>query len=131
MKLCIPVNEDRGLDSPVCGHFGSAPYFLLVDPTDRSCEAVRNDNQHHEHGRCSPLASLAGRALGGIFVGGIGRGALNALTAAGIPVYRAGGPTAAAVLEALAQGHAERVTPAGACGGHGHHGHGHHDHHDG
>jgi len=23
MYICIPVEEDRGLDSPVCAHFGS------------------------------------------------------------------------------------------------------------
>jgi len=36
MKLCIPISEDRGLDSPICGHFGSAPAFLLVDTETRA-----------------------------------------------------------------------------------------------
>ena len=30
MKVCIPVSEQRGLESPVHGHFGSAPAFLAV-----------------------------------------------------------------------------------------------------
>lgn len=29
MNLCIPIDADRGLDSPICGHFGSA--FYLAD----------------------------------------------------------------------------------------------------
>ena len=30
MKVCIPVEEFRGLASPVFGHFDSAPVFALV-----------------------------------------------------------------------------------------------------
>ena len=31
MKVCVPVTHDQGLQSPVSGHFGSAPLFVLVD----------------------------------------------------------------------------------------------------
>ena len=31
VNICIPVTADRGLESPVSGHFGSAPIFMLVD----------------------------------------------------------------------------------------------------
>ncbi len=35
MNICIPVNEDKGLQSPVCAHFGSAPAFMIVDTESR------------------------------------------------------------------------------------------------
>ena len=35
MNLCIPITEDQGLQSPVSGHFGSAPYFMIVDTGSR------------------------------------------------------------------------------------------------
>ena len=31
MKIACPVDMDAGLDSRICGHFGSAPGFVLVD----------------------------------------------------------------------------------------------------
>ena len=60
MKLCIPVDEDLGLESPVCAHFGSAPYFMIVEVESRTHRAIPNRNTHHQHGACAPLAALAG-----------------------------------------------------------------------
>ena len=31
MKVAFPVQDDRGLDSGVYGHFGSARFFLIVE----------------------------------------------------------------------------------------------------
>ena len=59
MNVCIPISEDRGLASPVCGHFGSAPAFLVVDTETRSHRVLANTNAHHEHGHCTPIALLA------------------------------------------------------------------------
>ena len=42
MNVCIPVDEERGLDSPVCGHFGSAPFYLIVNADSGDCHAVPN-----------------------------------------------------------------------------------------
>ena len=35
MRICIPIDKDLGLDSPICGHFGSAPFFLIADTAPR------------------------------------------------------------------------------------------------
>ena len=45
MKICFPVAENKGLESPVYNHFGSAPMFLLVDP---SGNVVNNNVQAAE-----------------------------------------------------------------------------------
>ncbi len=118
MQLCVPVLDDRGLDSRVSPHFGSAPAFLIVDTESGRCRAIGNQNQHHAHGTCQPLAALAGEAVDGLIVGGIGMGALMRLQAAGIAVFRATHPT---VAEALAAFQAGRLRPVGkddACAGH-------------
>jgi predicted Fe-Mo cluster-binding NifX family protein len=120
MNVCIPVNEDLGLSSPVCSHFGSAPFFMVVDTETGVCRAISNNNQHHAHGMCQPLAALEGETLGGIVVGGIGMGALNRLLMAGLQVYRAQHPTVELTLAAFNAGQLEPMTPAGACGHHGH-----------
>jgi predicted Fe-Mo cluster-binding NifX family protein len=121
MQICIPVLDDRGLDSQVCAHFGSAPGFMIVDTESRHCRVIGNRNQHHAHGMCQPLAALAGETVDGIVVGGIGMGALMKLQAAGITVYRAVHPTVGETLAAFTAGSLAPVDRNEACGGHGHH----------
>ena len=58
MKVCIPVTEDHGLQSPVSAHFGSAPLFMIVDIEGGSCRTVPNHNSHRGHGMCQPLSVL-------------------------------------------------------------------------
>lgn len=129
MKVCIPVTADSGLESPVCAHFGSAPMFMIVDTASGACHTIPNVNQHHQHGMCQPLASLAGIEMDGIVVGGIGMGALGKLMAAGIHVYLAEHPTVGQVVEAWKTGTLSEVDPSMACGGHGHGAHGCGGHH--
>jgi len=122
MQLCIPVLDDRGLDSLVSGHFGSAPAFMIVDTDSGACRVLANRNDHHAHGMCQPLAALAGERVDGLIVGGIGMGALMKLQAAGIAVFRAMHPTVAETIAAFKEGRLQPVGEDGACVSH----HGHH-----
>lgn len=116
MKICIPVSEDRGLDSPVCAHFGSTPAFLLFDSDARSFAVIENTNAHHDHGHCAPIAVLASEKIDAFVVGGIGAGALARLLATGAAVYRGALGPAGAAIEALARGTLRSVTAADTCG---------------
>jgi predicted Fe-Mo cluster-binding NifX family protein len=122
VKLCIPIEEDRGLDSRVCGHFGSAPAFLIVDTETRHARAIVNQNQHHAHGMCQPLAALAGEVFDGLVVGGIGQGALMKLRAANIRVFMAMHATVAETITAMEGDGLRQVDDEHACGGHHAHG---------
>lgn len=124
MQICIPVLDDRGLESQVSAHFGSAPAFMMVDTESGACHRLDNRNQHHAHGMCQPLAALAGETVDGIVVGGIGMGALMKLQAAGITVYRALHPTVGETLAAFTAGSLQPLARNEVCGGH-HHGHEH------
>lgn len=129
MKLCIPVTEDKGMGSPVCAHFGSAPLFLVVDTDCGDCRPIPNRNQHHGHGMCQPLLSLQGQDLDAVAVGGIGMGALTRLQAGGLRVFISREPTVAATVAALAAGTLPEASPESACAHHGTGPHGHgHDH---
>ena len=123
MNVCIPVNEDIGLRSPVCAHLGSAPMFLVVDTGSEACRAISNDHPHHEHGTCSPLAALVGENIDLMIVAGIGQGAMNKLVAAGIRVCLTEGPTVAEVMSAFRAGTLRAVPPDMVCCNHGHAGH--------
>jgi predicted Fe-Mo cluster-binding NifX family protein len=120
MNLCIPVLEDKGLDSEVSAHFGSAPAFLVVDTDAMTARAIPNNNLHHAHGGCQPLAALAGQDIQGVVVGGIGMGALMKLRAGGIEVYLSELPTARETVAAFKAGTLRPVDPNRSCAGHGH-----------
>jgi len=123
MNICIPVDEDNGLASRVCAHFGSAPLFMIVDTDGESCRAIPNHNQHHGHGMCMPLEALQGESLDGMVVGGIGMGALNKLIAAGLRVYVSEHPTVAETVGAFKAGTLRTMQPDMACAQHRHGGH--------
>jgi predicted Fe-Mo cluster-binding NifX family protein len=126
MKLCFPVERNEGLDSPVFGHFGSAPMFVLVDTDTQEVREIANRDLHHAHGACKPLRALGGQAADAIVVGGIGAGALLGLNRAGIKVYQAEGLTIADNLTCLREASLQVLSPEQVCGGHSHgHGCGH------
>jgi predicted Fe-Mo cluster-binding NifX family protein len=120
MNICIPVDEDKGLHSQVCAHFGSAPVFMIVDTDSGSCRAIPNNNQHHGHGMCMPLQSLQGEHIDGMVVGGIGMGALNKLNAVNIQVYISELATVGETVAAFKAGTLKLMQANMACAQHGH-----------
>ncbi len=120
MKICIPVEGNNGIDSRVCAHFGSAPFFMIVDTDTAESDSIVNNGAHHAHGMCQPLTLLEGRDIDGVVVGGIGRGALFKLQAGNIGVYMAEHATVRETVEAYNAGTLKRVGPADVCAGHGH-----------
>lgn len=120
LNICIPVKEDQGLQSQVYGHFGSAPFFLIVDTETLSIRTIENRDMHHAHGMCQPLAAINNEKLNAIIVGGIGMGALNKLRAAGIKVYMGKQTTVEQVIAEFKAGSLSEVIPQTACTHHGH-----------
>ena len=120
MHICIPIDSDQGLQSPVCPHFGSAPAFLVVDTNSGACRAIPNNNQHHSHGMCMPLDALKGESIDALVVSGIGMGALNKVRAANMSVYVSKHATVGATVDAFKTGTLVEMQPGMACSGHGH-----------
>ncbi len=118
MNLCIPITEDLGLQSPVSAHFGSAPFFMIVDTVGGGFRMVPNQNSHHGHGMCQPLSSLAGEKVDGMIVGGIGVRALGKLQALGIQAFLSEHSTVGEAVAAFKAGTLMPVTPDAACAHH-------------
>lgn len=118
MKVCFPAGEASRMDSPVYGHFGSAPAFVIVDTESEEITVLSNADQHHAHGMCNPVAALAGHTINAVVVGGIGGGALMKLNMAGISVYKATSGTIAENLSFLASGRLPQFQPGHTCAGH-------------
>jgi len=89
MKVCIPIKENKGMDSIVYGHFGSAKNFLVYHTDKESYEVIDNSDNNHVHGQCHPLSSIEGKDVDAIVVGGIGARAIGKLNAQGIRVFQA------------------------------------------
>lgn len=119
MRLCIPTVDDRGLESRPDDHFGSAPFFTLVDVDGGAFETVPNRERHHGHGTCRPLSQLDERRLDGIVCRGLGRRAAAALEASGLAVFVSDAPSVGAILEEARRDVLRRRDPGEACAGHG------------
>jgi len=118
MKMCFPVKENEGIESTVYNHFGSAPFFVVVDTDTNHLVAINNRDQHHSHGACNPMKALDNQKVDAIVVGGIGAGALNRLNQMGIVVHRSQGGTVRDNLELFASQGLPELTIQGCCGGH-------------
>lgn len=118
MKVCFPVESDKGLDSQIFNHFGSAPVFVVFDTETKSVETINNQDLGHNHGMCSPLKALDGKTVDAIVVGGIGAGAINKLNQMGVKAYKAMPGAIQANIEMLEDGKMMEITQSHACQGH-------------
>jgi predicted Fe-Mo cluster-binding NifX family protein len=121
MRICVPTIDDQGLEARPNDHFGSAPYFTLVDTETDEVRVIANPGAQHEHGQCRPLRWLTPEGLDAVVCRGMGRRALANLKREGIDVFISPRPYVSQAVNAVLQGEATRLTSVDAChGGHGH-----------
>ena len=126
MKLCIPTEDSGGLDATMYDHFGSAPFFTVVDTESEYIEPLNNRDLSHQHGHCNPVSSIESRAIDAVVCGGLGKRALARLQQAGFKVYLSRAKTVRDVVSEQRDGKLREATIEEACGGHAHgHGQGH------
>ena len=122
MKIAFPTEDDRGVNSVVYGHFGSARYFIVVEMETGAVNTTVNQDVDHQHGQCKPLQALGVNSVDAVVVGGIGKGALSRLLSGGIKVYRAVEGTVQENLELIKSNRLPEFTLDHTCAGHGTHG---------
>lgn len=124
MKICVPTQDERGIDSEVYGHFGSAPFFTLVEVESGEVDVVRNGGpEERQHGGCAPLEQLFSHSIDAMVCQGIGRGAILRLEERGIEVLLAEpepGSRVRDVVAAVRDGRLRNASPLDACQGRGH-----------
>lgn len=118
MKIVFPTQEDKGLDSDVFSHFGSARFFVIVDSSDDTFETLTNQDLDHQHGQCQPAKALGGATVDVVVVGGIGGGALRKLQAEGIRAHRAVAGSVRKNLDLIKGGFLPEFEMKTTCGGH-------------
>jgi len=115
MRLCIPTLDDRKLAAAVSPHFGSAPFFTVVDTETGLCQSVTNDHARHQPGRCDAARELRPLVVDAVLCTGLGRRALSRLVEQGLEVYLAPVPDVATALETFRGGELEPMTDELTC----------------
>jgi predicted Fe-Mo cluster-binding NifX family protein len=123
MLLCVPTRGPGGKDDVVHDHFGSAPCFTLYNSETEELTVLDNRNAHHDHGTCHPMNQLQHHKIDAIVCRGMGRRAVEALSAEGVKVYMAQSESVGEAIEACLAGRLSEIDPAKACRGHGQHAH--------
>jgi predicted Fe-Mo cluster-binding NifX family protein len=119
MKIIIPLDEYRGPISRVCDHFGSAPFFAMVDTVAGEVEIIDNKNIHHDHGQCTPADMFTELGASAAVVNGIGAKAAARLQSLGMDIYMAGSAlTLIEVIESFGNGLLQKLEATQACPGH-------------
>jgi predicted Fe-Mo cluster-binding NifX family protein len=118
MKICIPTQDDRGLEARLSDHFGSAPFFTFFDTATGRLEVAANTRGTHEPGQCDPAQTLESTEARVVVCRGLGRRALERLQQLGVEVFVTRQVVARQALEAHAAGRLPILTRDAACGGH-------------
>lgn len=119
MLICFPTTTADGLAAELSPHFGSAPYFTLVDSDGESAETLPNDHAAHQHGSCRPAHGLIGRHVGAVVCRGLGRRALAHLAADAVPVLMTAAATVRTALDEYRAGTLRPWRDDETCPGHG------------
>ena len=83
MRLCIPTVDNHGRTGTLSAHFGSAPYFTLVDSEARTVHVLANPHARHQPGSCTAAQGLRAHGVDAVVCHGLGRRALGSLQEAG------------------------------------------------
>ena len=134
MIIAIPTEKNIGMESPVYGHFGSAPFFALYNLADDTLSFLNNAEKEHEHGQCQPTGELKEKNVEAVVCGGMGMRAIRNLNQLGIKVYFSeNAASIKGLIEKWKRDEIREIQAQDACGGHenghheggGHHGEGH------
>jgi predicted Fe-Mo cluster-binding NifX family protein len=111
--VCIPVEDDRGLQAPVASGLDGAAVLLLVDATSLAFHAVPNAPQRRKARGCDPCEALDDVPVDAVLVASIEDPALARLSRRPVPVYAGARGTAADALADFLSGRLRQLTAGG------------------
>jgi ArsR family transcriptional regulator len=117
MKICVPTKDDRGLASTLYGHFGSAPFFTIVNIESGQLEVVANVECQDHSGSCHHIDRVKSYDVDAVVCSGVGRRAFAAMQAAGIDVLTSAEGVVSDIVKAIRAGDGHRLSANEACGG--------------
>ncbi len=123
MKVAVPADTDRGLESPVSAHFGHCAAFIVATVRDGQITSVESiPNVGHES--CSgPIDLLARRGVRVLVTGGMGMRPFAYSQQVGMSVVRATGTSVREAIENFLGGQSLPLGADRLCRGRGAHQH--------
>ena len=121
MRIAISAEDNNGMNSTVCEHFGHAPFFVVADVTDGQVghfEVIPNPH-FPNHGPGQVPEFLNRQGANAILTGGMGYRAIGFFDQFGIQVVTGATGTVAQALDAFVAG---QLSGAAACAHGEHHG---------
>jgi ArsR family transcriptional regulator len=112
MKVCVPVDQDNGMDSIPAMDLESAPLLVIHDTGSGATEAVENTGQAGTGGGAEPLRALKGMEIDVLITGRAEDASLKALWDMGVKVYKSMPGTISGNIEVLKMGDLEELEPA-------------------
>lgn len=135
MRVGIPILRENGLDSEISGHFGQAPYFIIVELEKREEKGIIRDDDIKsividysiirnlaEHACGSLVDLLMSNKVDIVIVEGIGGRPFQLFKQNGVKIFAGAFGTIIEVLRDFLNGLLQELQ-AGSCG---HHDHAHH-----
>lgn len=101
MKLAFPVKENKGLESVMDDHFGTAGYFLIVDTQTRGFEFKENQKLSGEESKCKTTVLGKEPGIDAVITHCMGDGSRRSLTSSNIKVFQAQKETVLENLELM------------------------------
>ncbi len=91
MKIGVVLEDENGMTSNVCQHFGQCKYFFIVEIDVEKKQVINtkivlNPTQHGEGG-CAAVDELLKYNVTHVIAGGMGMGAQQKFAAAGVNVF--------------------------------------------
>ncbi|OGR75766.1 MAG: hypothetical protein A2X32_01130 [Elusimicrobia bacterium GWC2_64_44] len=104
MKIGITLNDEQGMKSEVCAHFGQCSHFLIVETDGKQVTGSRvvTNTAVHGGGGCTAVTEILKYGITHVIAGGMGMGAQNKFAAANVPIFGYCGKAEDAVKELLA-----------------------------
>lgn len=113
MRIVIPVDEDRGVDSPLSEHFGRAPYFAVFELDEKgrviNQKIVPNDSEHFG-GTGYPTDRILQFKPNAVITYGMGPRALTRFQEAEVAVLKTNSDKASEVISSYFKDELEELT---------------------
>lgn len=117
MKICIPTEDDSGLESRLFDHLGSAPFYTMIDLDGGGVEVVRNRDCGESSRPLHYIKEFKSQQIDAVVCLGVGRRAFAALQHVGIQVLVPAERSVSDVVTAVREGRTNPLSANQARGG--------------
>ena len=118
MWICVPTEDQSGLDAKIGEHFGRVPYYTVVNTKSSAVKVIDNTGVHGAAVGMTPAEIIAREAADVVLCAGLGRRAISIFEDYGIRVFIGAAGTVQDAIDAYQNSQLSEATDADACAQH-------------